>query len=85
LNKTGRDTPVLEAMTDGIVTVRSSARLETALRELQGRKTPAIGVVDAAGRLVGYVTPENIGELMMLEGVGASVSRRPDPRPLLPQ
>jgi CBS domain-containing protein len=85
LNKTGRDTPVLEAMTDGIVTVGSGARLETALRELQGRKTPAIGVVDAAGRLVGYVTPENIGELMMLEGVGAPVSRRPDPRPLLPQ
>jgi stage IV sporulation protein FB len=83
LNKTGRDTPVLEAMTGGIVTVRSGARLETALRELQGRKTPAIGVVDAAGRLVGYVTPENIGELMMLEGAGVAQARRPGP--LLPQ
>ena len=85
LNKSGRDTPVLEAMTAGIVTVGSGARLETALRELQGRKTPAIGVVDAAGRLVGYITPENIGELMMLEGAGAAMARRSDPRPLLPQ
>lgn len=83
LNQSGRETPVLEVMHADVVTVQSSARLEAALKELQGRQTPAIGVVDAAGRLVGYVTPENIGELMMLEN--AAPRAQTPRRPLLPQ
>lgn len=84
LNQSGRGTPVLEAMEGDVVTVPTSARLETALAELQGRRTAAIGIVDEMGRLVGYVTPENIGELMMLENASPRSRARPS-GPLLPQ
>ena len=85
LGKTGRATPVLDAMTSDVVTVRSGARLEDALKLLQGRSAHAVGVVDWDERLVGYITAENIGELMMIERADP---RRPTSRPtgpLLPQ
>ena len=67
LSKSGPETPVIVAMTGDIPTVRAWARLEEALQLLQGRRAPAVGVVDEAGRLAGYITPENVGELMMIE------------------
>ena len=80
LSKSGPETPVIVAMTGDIPTVRAWARLEEALRLLQGRRAPAVGVVDEGGRLVGYVTPENIGELMMIENATGRGKG-----PLLPQ
>ena len=40
--------------------------LEEALRLLQDKSAPAVGAVDGEGRLVGLVTPENLGEMMLL-------------------
>jgi hypothetical protein len=34
---------------------------------MQGKRLPAVGINDGAGRLVGLITPENIGEMMMIE------------------
>jgi stage IV sporulation protein FB len=85
LSKTGRDAPVLDAMTGDIPTVGLGARLEAALQRLQGRSAPAVGIVDGDGRLVGYVTPENIGELMMVENAGLGLKPRRATGPLLPQ
>jgi stage IV sporulation protein FB len=85
LSKTGSATPVIEAMTPDIPTVTPSGRLESALMLLQGRGTPAVGVVDVDGRLVGYITPENIGELMMVENAGLGLRPRRATGPLLPQ
>jgi stage IV sporulation protein FB len=33
---------------------------------LQEKAAPAVAVVDGMGRLVGLVTPETVGEMMML-------------------
>ena len=61
------------------------SRLEAALKLMQGRGAPAVGVLDAEGRLVGYITPENIGELMMVETAGRGARPRRATGPLLPQ
>jgi stage IV sporulation protein FB len=85
LSKTGPATPVLDAMTADIPSVSAAARLEEALKLMQGRSAPAVGIIDADGRLVGYVTPENIGELMMVESAGLGLRPRRPTGPLLPQ
>jgi stage IV sporulation protein FB len=85
LSRTGPSTPVLEAMTADVPTIRGGARLEAALKLLQGVSAPAIGVTDAEGRLTGYVTPENIGELMMVRTARSGQTPRRATGPLLPQ
>jgi hypothetical protein len=34
---------------------------------MQEKRLPAVGVNDGAGRLIGLITPENIGEMMMIQ------------------
>jgi stage IV sporulation protein FB len=87
LSKSGDGTAVLEAMNADVPTVPSSSRLEKALKLLQESGAPAVGVLDATERLVGYVTSENVGELMMVAQAGGGPRRgtnRPT-GPLLPQ
>jgi Zn-dependent protease/CBS domain-containing protein len=67
LNKSGPSTPVLEVMSSDIPTLEPGGRLEKALQILQTSSAPGIGVNDAAGRFVGYITAENITELMMID------------------
>lgn len=85
LSKSGAGTPVMEAMTGDAPTMPATARLEAALKLLQDRSAPAVGVVDRDGKLVGYVTSENIGELMMVKDAGLSVSARSEARPIVPK
>ncbi|RWM02517.1 hypothetical protein [Mesorhizobium sp.] len=66
LQQRGGQTPVIEAMAASIPVVRDHEKLIKALEPLKNGAAPAVGVVDAVGRLVGYVTIENIGELMLL-------------------
>jgi len=66
LRERGPDARVDEVMTAGIPTVDNNRRLEDAFRLLQEKSAPAVGVVDASGRLVGLVTSETIGEMLML-------------------
>lgn len=67
LGKSGKRAPALEAMLTGIPVVPIGERLDIAFRAMQSSGAPAVGVEDAAGKLVGYITAENIGELIMLE------------------
>jgi Zn-dependent protease/CBS domain-containing protein len=85
LSKTGAATPVADAMIREVPTVASLSRLEPALRLFQERSVPAVAVIDWGGRLVGYITPENIGELMLVESAGLGVRPRRSAGPLLPQ
>jgi Zn-dependent protease/CBS domain-containing protein len=66
LKERGPDARVADAMTDGIPTVNKSRCLDEAFQLLQEKSVPAVGVVDMSGRLVGLVTSETIGEMLML-------------------
>lgn len=66
----GTDYPVIEAMTRDIPLLRTYDRLDRAVDAMRKASAPAVGVVDGKERLVGYVTIENIGEVMMLRSAG---------------
>jgi len=53
-------------MQSDIPTVPARAKLDTALRLLTQKGRPVVGVTDAEGRLVGLLTVENLGEMMMV-------------------
>ncbi|BBF94741.1 site-2 protease family protein [Blastochloris tepida] len=65
LREGGGTTPVIEVMIEFPV-VHCRAPLEAALQRLRQAQAPALGVVDDEGRLVGLVTPENVGEMMLI-------------------
>jgi stage IV sporulation protein FB len=94
MREQGPDAPVLEAMRRDIPLLNRSVPLEEAMRRLQQERLPAIAVADSAGKLVGLLTLENLGEMMMLSaarpggggrggggggGLGAPVARPANP------
>jgi stage IV sporulation protein FB len=54
-------------MTTDVPTVGHRSWLEDAFRTLQDKAAPAVGIVDAAGRLVGLITSETVGEMLMVQ------------------
>lgn len=66
LRARGPDARVADVMTTGIPIVNKNRCLEDALRLLQEKAAPAVAIVDGLDRLVGLVTPETIGEMLML-------------------
>ena len=67
LQQQGHDAPVLDAMTRDIPVVQLRQSLEEVLRLLQEHSAPGVGVMGADGRLAGYITAENIGEIVMVQ------------------
>ena len=63
----GPDVRVADAMVAGMPTVGHRATLEQAFKLLQQKSAQAVGVTDASGKLVGFVTSETIAEMMMLQ------------------
>ena len=66
LKQGGADTPVAAAMRTDIPTIHHRKPLDESLRLMQQSGVPAVAVVDSYGRLVGLMTHENIGEMMMV-------------------
>jgi Zn-dependent protease/CBS domain-containing protein len=66
LKQMGPDARVGQAMTTDIPVVDRTRRLDEALRILQEKSAPAVGIVDAGGRLVGLITTETLGEMMLI-------------------
>ena len=66
LKDQGPTTPVLDVMQKDVPTVEARSKLDNALKLITAAQAPAVGVVDAAGKLIGLLTPENVGELMMI-------------------
>ena len=66
LKQLGPDARVKDAMSATFPQVSSRATLEEALKILQEKQAPAVAVVDPAGRLVGLVSSETLGEMMMI-------------------
>ena len=78
LKELGPDAKVADAMTREIPTIGHRACLEEAVRLLQEKQAPAIGVPDAAGKLVGLITSETIGEMLMVrDALPQGDARRP--------
>jgi Zn-dependent protease/CBS domain-containing protein len=67
LKTLGPDARVQQAMTTDVPTVSSRSCLEDAFRMLQEKSAPAVGIVDATGRLVGLITSETVGEMLMVQ------------------
>jgi stage IV sporulation protein FB len=85
LKERGPDAKVADAMTNPVPTVGHRRCLDEAFRILQEKSAPAVAIVDAGGRLVGLVTSETIGEMMMLhEALPKGVSFGPWSRPASP-
>ena len=57
----------LDVMTRDVPLVSHRASLSEVLKSLQERRVPPLGVVDGAGCLIGLITPENVGEMMMVQ------------------
>jgi len=66
LKERGPDARVGNMMTGPIPTLSHRNCLDEAFRLLQEKSVPAVGIVDASGRLIGLVTSETIGEMLML-------------------
>jgi Zn-dependent protease/CBS domain-containing protein len=71
LKADGAATPVVNAMRQDVPTIHFRKRLEESLRLMQETNTPAIAVVDSLDRLVGLMTHENLGEMMMVRAAAA--------------
>jgi Zn-dependent protease/CBS domain-containing protein len=67
LKELGPETPVLEVMQAVVPTVSARAKLDTALRFLMQRGSPVVGVTGPEDRLIGLLTIENLGEMMMVQ------------------
>jgi Zn-dependent protease/CBS domain-containing protein len=77
LADTGGSTPVSAMMHKDVPTVPRNACLDSVFNTLQ-REPRVVGVVDPAQRLVGYITAENLTELVMIQ---SSRSARAEQRP----
>jgi CBS-domain-containing membrane protein len=53
-------------MRTDIPTIRARSSLKEGFRLMQDSTAPAVAVLDGAGRLIGLVTHENIGEMIMV-------------------
>ncbi len=76
LKERGPETPVLEVVQTDIPTVPARAKLDTALQLLTEKGIPVVGVTDSEGRLIGLLTVENVGELMMVHNARPEFDHR---------
>jgi CBS domain-containing protein len=85
LKELGPDARVEAAMSTTVPTIGHRRCLEEAFRILQEKSAPAVAVTDPSGRLVGLVTPETVGEMLMLrEAMPKGVRFGPWTRPTGP-
>ena len=75
LKERGPDARVGDAMTGPLPTLSHRSCLEEAFRVLQEKSVPAVGVVNAAGRLIGLVTSETVAEMLMVQRAMPSGAR----------
>ena len=66
LKQLGPDARVAEAMSPEVPTISYRQTLDEAFRILQAKSAPAVGVVDGLGKLVGLITSETLGEMLLV-------------------
>ena len=67
LKEKGGATPVLDFMANDVPTVPENACLDNVFQLLRSLGQRIVGVVDPQQRLVGYITSENLAELVMIQ------------------
>jgi len=81
LQQRGGTTPVIEIMDQDVPTVPENACLDNVFQRLQQARTRLVGVVDPRQRLVGYITAENLSELILIQSSRAAAPAARVPRP----
>ena len=76
LRKGGSQTPVAEVMRVDVPSVHYAMLFDRAFALMHRHNSPALPVVDSAGRVVGLFTAENVGELMMIH---SALAKAPQP------
>jgi Zn-dependent protease/CBS domain-containing protein len=66
LSESGSGTPVVSVMRTDIPTTHPRKSLQGSLQSMMEARAPAIAVLDDGGRLVGLMTHENLGEMLMV-------------------
>jgi CBS domain-containing protein len=66
LREKGGEAPVLTVMDRDVPTVPENACLDNVFEQLRRKGQRVVGVVDPNKRLVGYITSENLAELLMI-------------------
>jgi len=66
LKRHGPETPVVNVMQRDLPVVQADEPFDKAFHLMQQSAFPALPVVDRLGRLRGLITPENIGQLMIV-------------------
>ena len=69
LQTTGPETPAVEAMRRDLPVVHHRDPLSVALAALREAAAPAVAVEEAQGRLLGLITQQNLGELMLVQAL----------------
>src|SRR5262245_34176248 len=72
LQQSGGTTPVLDIMDRDVPTVPENACLDNVFQRLQRAGSRLVGVVDGQRRLIGYITAENLSELILIKSARAS-------------
>jgi stage IV sporulation protein FB len=67
LKDLGPSASVAAAMSSDLPTIGNRRCLSEVLTMLQEKTAPAVAVVNADGRLVGLITPETVGEMLLLQ------------------
>jgi CBS-domain-containing membrane protein len=76
LQEKGGSVAVLDFMARDVPTVPENACLDNVFQLLQRRGPRMVGVVDRQQRLVGYITSENLAELVMIQSSRAARAER---------
>lgn len=88
LKQDGPNVQIADVMTREVPTIDHRRWLDEAFRILMEKSAPAVGVVDARGRLLGLITSETVGEMLMVRDAmpkGFRFGKRTTPAELEPR
>ena len=77
LKQHGVAAPIGGSMKPGVRSIAPTASLEQAFAMMSEGELPALMVLDGRGQAVGMITPENVGELMMIHSALDGKARPP--------